>query len=37
MIVAGQSARQQMTKTGTINYFCRFHPDMIGTVHVVND
>jgi plastocyanin len=35
MIVAGQSARQEMTKTGTIKYFCRFHPDMIGTVHVV--
>ena len=37
MIVAGQSARQQMTKTGTIKYFCRVHPDMTGTVHVVKD
>jgi plastocyanin len=37
MIAAGQSARQEMTKTGTIKYFCRAHPDMTGTVHVVND
>ena len=36
MIAAGQSARQQMTKTGTIKYFCRVHPDMTGTIHVVN-
>jgi plastocyanin len=37
MIVAGQSAQQQMTNTGTIKYFCRFHPDMTGTIYVVND
>ena len=37
MIVAEQSARQQMSKAGTIKYFCRVHPDMTGTVHVVND
>ena len=37
MIVAGQSARQQMTKPGTIKYYCRVHPDMTGTVHVAND
>jgi plastocyanin len=36
MIVAGQSARQQMSKTGTIKYFCRVHPDMTGAIHVVN-
>ena len=37
MIVAGQSARQEMTKPGTIKYFCRVHPDMTGAVHVVKD
>ena len=36
VIAAGQSARQQMTKTGAIKYFCRVHPDMTGTIHVVN-
>jgi plastocyanin len=36
MIVAGQSARQEMTKTGTIRYFCRVHPDMTGTITIVN-
>jgi plastocyanin len=36
MIVAGQSARQEMTKTGTIKYFCRVHPDMTGTITIVN-
>lgn len=36
-IPAGQSASQKMTKVGTFTYFCRVHPDMIGTIHVVND
>jgi plastocyanin len=36
MIVAGQSARQEMTKPGTIKYFCRAHPDMTGTITIVN-
>ena len=36
MIVAGQSARQANDQTGTIKYFCRVHPDMTGTIHVVN-
>lgn len=37
MIPAGKSAHQKMTKVGTFTYFCRVHPDMIGTIHVVND
>ena len=36
MIAAGHPARQQMTKTGTIKYFCRVHPDMTGAIHVVS-
>jgi plastocyanin len=36
MIVAGQTVRQEMTKAGTISYFCRVHPDMTGTINVVD-
>jgi plastocyanin len=35
LIAAGQSARQQFDRAGTSKYFCRAHPDMTGTVHVV--
>lgn len=35
LIAAGQSARQQFYRAGTSKYFCRAHPDMTGTVHVV--
>ena len=35
LIAAGQSARQQFDHAGTSKYFCRVHPDMTGTVHVV--
>lgn len=34
-IAASQSARRQFDHAGTSKYFCRFHPDMTGTVHVV--
>jgi len=34
-IAASQSARQQFDHAGTSKYFCRVHPDMTGTVHVV--
>lgn len=34
-IAASQSARQQFNNAGTTKYFCRVHPDMTGTVHVV--
>lgn len=34
-IASSQSARQQFNHVGTSKYFCRFHPDMTGTVHVV--
>ena len=34
-IAAGQSARQKFDHAGTSKYFCRFHPDMRGTVDVV--
>lgn len=35
LIAAGQSARQQFDRAGTSKYFCRAHPDMTGTVHVI--
>lgn len=34
-IAVGQSARQNFDRAGTSKYFCRVHPDMTGTVHVV--
>lgn len=34
LIGAGKSARLQFTTQGTSKYYCRFHPDMIGIVHV---
>lgn len=36
-IAVGQSARQQFKQAGTSQYYCRVHPDMIGTIHVVAD
>lgn len=33
-IAAGQTRSQRLTKAGTIDYFCRFHPNMTGTIHV---
>ncbi|ADJ24169.1 blue (type 1) copper domain protein [Hyphomicrobium denitrificans ATCC 51888] len=36
-VVVGESrsARLRFDHAGTTKYFCRFHPDMTGTVHVV--
>ena len=35
LVGAGKSARLQFDHVGTTHYFCRFHPDMTGTVRVV--
>jgi plastocyanin len=35
-IPAGASARVKLTKAGTIDYFCRFHPAMKGTIHILD-
>jgi len=37
MVVAEKSAQLQLTRAGTIDYFCRFHPNMTGTIHVVTE
>jgi plastocyanin len=34
-IVAGKSAQLQLSKAGTYSYYCRVHPGMTGTIHVV--
>jgi plastocyanin len=34
-IEAGQKAELEMTVTGNFAYFCRFHPHMTGSIHVV--
>ena len=34
MIAAGKTATLQLTKAGTFNYFCRFHPNMTGKISV---
>jgi plastocyanin len=34
MLAAGKTARRTFEKSGTTHYFCRFHPDMTGTVTV---
>ena len=34
MIVAVKSAKLQLTHVGTIDYFCRIHPGMTGTIHI---
>ena len=34
-IPAGASAAVELTKAGTIDYFCRFHPNMTGTIKVL--
>lgn len=33
-IIAGKSERLLLGTAGTFHYFCRFHPDMIGTINV---
>ncbi|SFV25785.1 cupredoxin domain-containing protein [Hyphomicrobium facile] len=35
MVIAEKSARLQLTHAGTIDYFCRVHPGMTGTIHIV--
>jgi len=34
-IPAGKSARLEITRAGTLTYFCRVHPGMTGTIHVI--
>ena len=34
VIPAGKKARVVMKKTGTFDYFCKYHPNMTGTVRV---
>ena len=31
---AGKTARLTLKKAGTVDYFCRFHPNMTGTITV---
>lgn len=33
-IPAGTTGQVQLTRAATIEYFCRFHPGMTGTIHV---
>lgn len=35
MIVAGKQAELQLTRAGTIDYFCRFHPGMTGKITIL--
>jgi plastocyanin len=35
LIPAGKSARMELSRAGTIAYYCRFHPGMTGIIHVV--
>lgn len=34
-IPAEKSAQLQFTRAGTFSYYCRIHPGMTGTVHVI--
>jgi plastocyanin len=34
MIPAGRAARIEMKKAGDIEYYCRFHPNMVGKLQV---
>jgi plastocyanin len=34
MIPPGKTARIEMKKTGDIEYYCRFHPNMVGKLDV---
>jgi len=36
-IGAGKSAQLQLTHAGLLAYFCRIHPNMTGTIHVIAD
>jgi plastocyanin len=35
MIGAGKPAEVQLTRAGTIEYFCRFHPGMTGKITIL--
>ena len=35
LIPAGKSGRVELSRAGTVLYYCRFHPGMTGTIHVV--
>jgi plastocyanin len=35
-IAAGKTGVLRMDRSGTFEYFCRFHPNMTGIVHVVS-
>jgi len=35
-IPAGKSGRVELSHPGTIAYYCRFHPNMTGTIKVLN-
>lgn len=34
LIEAGKSARHKFTQSGTLKYYCRYHPDMKGVVRI---
>lgn len=36
-IVAGKSAQVHLTHAGSFAYFCRIHPNMTGTIHVITN
>lgn len=35
VIASGKAARVEMTKAGTFEYFCRYHPNMVGRIEVI--
>lgn len=35
LIPAGKSGRVELRRAGTVVYYCRFHPGMTGTIHIV--
>jgi plastocyanin len=35
MVAAGRKAQVQINHAATITYFCRVHPGMTGTIHVI--
>ena len=34
-IAAGNAAQLSLTTAGTFSYFCKIHPGMTGTIHVI--
>lgn len=35
LIPAGKSGRVELSLPGTVAYYCRYHPGMTGTIHVI--